>query len=94
MTLKRTLLRKLLLIIAALYTTGANSRDLRKSETERKKYKAHLPNLKIDKGNPWPFLPSAGTHYAAPKGYPNYPFMIVSPPGKKLLNILKNVNLD
>jgi hypothetical protein len=81
----RKIITYFLLLFVTVHTVNADSNDAINSRTEKKKYKAHSTKSKpkIDKGTPWPFLPSAGSHYSATKGYPNYPFMIVSPPGMK-----------
>jgi Na+/H+ antiporter NhaC len=88
MAVGRKFLTHSLLLFLTVYTIRTDSTDVRNSKTEKRKDKAHSSKskLKIDKGNPWPFLPSAGSHYTATKGYPSYPFMIVSPPGMKRID--------
>jgi hypothetical protein len=94
MSLKRKpLLTQILLLLLTISSIRTDTTEVRKSE--KKKYKPHSSKskLNIDKGNPWPFLPSPGSHYSATKGYPSYPFMIVSPPGKKLKNLYLRVEM-
>ena len=76
-------LTHLLLLFLTIYHVNSKSIDTRNSGTDKRRYKDHSSKskLKIDKGNPWPFLPSPGSHYTKTKGYPSYPFMILSPPG-------------
>ena len=71
----------LLLLVISVITVSAR---VKQSETTKRKYKTSKSKPKIDKLNHWPFLPKPGNHYASTKGFPSYPFMILSPPGKLL----------
>lgn len=86
MAVKSTVFTQYVLFYLTLYTVTTESAYLRNSgDTEKRKYNADSSRhkTKIDRTNPWPFLPSAGSHYAKTKGHPSYPYMILSPPGNQ-----------
>lgn len=84
MALARMVSKYLTLFLLATFTVKATSAVARNSRAGKKKREEHSlkSKLKIDHGSFWPFLPAPGSHYTASKGYPSYPFMILSPPGK------------
>ena len=49
---------------------------------QKHKIQSSRSKIRIEKGSPWPFLPSAGNHHTEFPHYPSYPFMIVAPPRK------------
>lgn len=79
----REFFTRLLLLVAAIGVV--HSKYKTKLENLKGKHRTYhtRSKIKIDKGNPWPFLPSPGTHYSAFPGYSGYPFLILAPPDKE-----------